>query len=117
LQFADIPGPRVRLEKLHRLTGDDVDILAKLATETLEVVVNQKFQIIFALAQRRQADGKNAQAIVKVLAESARARQRLEFLVRGRNQAHVGPDGLVAAYAFKALFLQKAKHLTLRQRR
>src|SRR5207249_2797829 len=64
----------------------------------------------------RQADAEDIQAVIQIAAEPPRGYQLLQVAVGGREQPHVGLDGLVAADALEALLLEQAQQLRLRQR-
>ena len=62
-------------------------------------VPREQRNVFRALAQMRQAQANDVQAVVQVLAEQALAHALLEILVRRRDDAHVRLDRLVAADA------------------
>ena len=117
LQLADVARPGVAAQQVHRLGGDLADLPAQLPVEAPHVVADQHGQVVAALAQGRQVDREDAQAIVEVGAELPLRRRRLQVAVRGRDQPHVGLDRLVAADPLERLFLQHAQDLALRRQR
>ena len=58
-------------------------------------------------------DRQHVEAVEEVLAEAAGCGQRLQVLVGGGDDAHVGVDRRVAAHALELLFLQHAEQLGL----
>src|SRR5262249_59230111 len=74
-------------------------------------------QVVAALAQRRQVDGEDAEAVIQVRPELALRRPGLQVAVRGGDESDVRPDGLAAADALEGLVLQQAQHLRLKRQR
>ena len=75
LELADVARPVVALEHLHRVDRD----LAQRATSICSAVllqeeVDQERDVLAPLAQRRQVDRDDVEAVVEVLAEVARRR-------------------------------------------
>ena len=67
-----------------------------------------------ALAERRELQGDDVEAVVEVLAEVALRDALLEVAVRGGDDAHVDLERLVAADALERPLLQEAQQLHLR---
>ena len=69
------------------------------------------------VAQRRQQDRDDIDAVIKIGAEFAALHRRFEIPVGGENKAHVHLDRLRAADALELAFLQHAQQLGLEGRR
>ena len=70
-QLADVAGPAVRLQPLHRLGGDAAHPLLELGVVGVDVEVHERRNVVGALAQRRQHDRQHVQAVVQILAEAS----------------------------------------------
>ncbi len=104
----------VLLEKLHGLGRQAVDAAIELAVHAPQEVVHQQRDVVDPLAERRNADREDVQAVEQVLAEAARRGQRFQVLVGRGDEPHVGVDRGVAAHAFELSFLQQPQQLRLR---
>src|SRR5689334_24785676 len=62
LQFANIAGPGIAGQGLHRPLGDGFDLLLHSARQARDKVMDQKRDIAWALTQRRNFDWENIQA-------------------------------------------------------
>ncbi len=74
---------------------------------------HQHRNVLAPLAQRRQADADDVQAMVEVLAKTPVGDARLEVLVGGGDDAHVDVDLLEAADAVETAVRQYAKQSRL----
>ena len=68
------------------------------------------------LAQRRNIDGHNIQAVVKVFAKRSFFQRRAQITIRGGDQPHIHLDGLGPAQPLKLALLQYAQQLYLDRR-
>src|SRR5690349_21357557 len=66
LELADVPRPRVRAQPCERVWRDLANLSAQLDAEPPEIVLHEDRQIIHALAQRRQVDRENSEAVIQV---------------------------------------------------
>ena len=82
-----------------------------------EEMPRQQRNVLGALAQARQAQADDVEAMVEVLAERALAHALLEVLVRGGDHPHVDLHLLVAADAIEAAVRQHAQQPRLQLRR
>src|SRR5438552_8614131 len=78
-----------------------------------EEVYGKQTDVVPALAQRRDPDRKDAQAIQEVLPEGAGAHGLIEVAVRGRDDPHVDRAARVAADRSHLAVLEDAKQLCL----
>ena len=77
-------------------------------------VADQQGDVVEPVAQGRQVDGDDVQAVVQVLAEAAAASiSLLQVPVGGRDDAHVDVPHLVLAHAAELPLLQDAQQLGL----
>ena len=79
-------------------------------------IIGQGADVFAALAQRGDADGNYAQAIVEIFAEFLLRDQFLQIAIGGGDDAHRNLDGLLAADAMEFAFLQNAEEFGLRSR-
>ena len=82
--------------------------------ELANEVVDQRRDIVAALAQRRQFDVEDIEPVEKVGAELALLDQLFQILVGGGDAAEVHLDDLVAAHARDLALLQNAQQIGLR---
>ena len=115
LELAHVTRPVITGQHIDRRRRDALDVALVLARELLEEVIDEQQHIRLALAQRRNEQGEDVQAVVEILAERAGRDRLLEILVGRRNQAHVGLDRLGAADALELALLQHAQQLDLRR--
>ena len=76
-------------------------------------VVGQQEDVVLPLAERRQEDREDVDAVVEVLAEKSRLDERLQVAVGGGDDPHVGLDRAIAAHALELALLQDAEQLDL----
>ena len=104
------PGaPRRRRDR-----GRSVPALA--GREAIQEVAHEPRDVLAPLAQRRQDDLDDAQAVVEVLAELAARDPLGESRVRGGEHAHVDRDAAPAADALDLALLEDAQELGLERR-
>ena len=75
---------------------------------------SQQRNVFFALAQRRQVDGDDVQAVIQVFAELALAHGLPQIDVGGGDDAHIHLHLLHAAQVHELAVLQDAQNLGLR---
>ena len=107
-QLADVAGPVVLLEGgegvfVHFYAGTAV-LLAELEEELLD----QQGDVFLAVAQRRDEEGDDVEAVEEVFAEVAAGDLFLEVLVGSGDDADVDVDGVAGADGEEALFVQRA---------
>ena len=117
LQLPDVAGPVVALEHGQGLRGDAAHLLAELLAELLEEVGDEQRDVLAALAQRRQVDRDDVEAVEEVLAHRPLRHRRLEVAVGGGDEPHVGLDVLRVADAPDLALLDGPQELDLQQRR
>src|SRR5207302_11007621 len=94
----------------HRLPAVLLDYLTR-------EMLDQRWDILAALAQRRQPQGEHVDAVEQVGAELAGPDQRFKVAVRGRQHANIHRNAAVAAHALDLAFLEHAQELRLHRER
>src|SRR5207245_2603034 len=112
-QLADVAGPRVLGEHLHRLRREAGELLAALAAEAIDEVLHQQRDVVAPLLERRERDVEHVEAEVEVLAEAAPLDLLLEVAIGGADHAHVDADLALAAQPAQPLLLHDAQELGL----
>ena len=77
-------------------------------------MIDQRGNVFAALAQRRDLDVENIQAVVKIRAKFPLLDQLLQVLVGRRDDAEIDLDGLIAAHAHNLALLQNTQQVGLR---
>src|SRR5262245_28503869 len=94
LQLADVAGPRVAHETVHRRLGHPLDPPAELLAELSQKERHQLRDVGCALSERRYAERKDVQAVEEVGAEPAARDRLLQVAVGRRNHPDVDPYAL-----------------------
>ena len=113
LQLAHIAGPVVAHQHVDGGCRDAADLPPVLPRVLGEEVVREQHDVRFAVAQRRDEDGEDVQAVVQVLAELALGHARLEVAVGGHHQPDVDADRFGAAKPLELPLLKDAQELHL----
>src|SRR5205823_6884253 len=92
-ELAHVARKRVAGEQRERLVAGLADGLLQLRREPSRQMPGEGRDVLPPVAQRRQADRKDAQAVVQVLAEAARLHLVLEATVGGRDHPYVDRAG------------------------
>src|SRR6185503_14016628 len=116
-ELADVAWPMARDEQLDGLGRIDLAFLAALRRDLPQEVLDEQRNVLAALAQRRQMNVDDVEAVVEVLAERALDHQILEILMRGRDHARIDLDRLRAADGPHLLLLKDAQQLDLEPHR
>ena len=113
LELADVARPPVVLQHRQRRGGEALHVLAEPAVVAGEEELHQVGQVLDALAQRRDADRDDVDAVEQVLAERALAHAALEVDVGGGDQPELHLDRLAAADPLDLALLDGAQQLGL----
>ena len=89
-ELADVARPRVLAQRRHRVLGDALDDGGAVG-ESLEEVIDQLGDVFSSLAQRRDDEVNDVEAIEQVLAKVPVGDHRAEVAVGRGNDAHVHP--------------------------
>ena len=100
-----------------RRPRDPGDRLPHLRREPGHEVLGQERDVVAALAQRRQPDRDDVDAVEQVLAERALGHHLRQVAIGGGDDADVGLDLLGPAEPAEAALLQDAQQLDLHERR
>src|SRR5271166_6066092 len=111
-KFADVAHPRVGLQFSQSL-------LAEVLTRSLEVqeISGQHGDVVWALAQRWNAQVKLADAMKQVFAEAAFLHCGFEILIGGGDHTHIHFDLTIASQPVVGLAIEKAQELDLNMSR
>jgi len=114
LQFPHVARPGVLQE--HPLGGrlQSFDGLAELPVVEGDEVPGQRQDIARPLGQRREADGADIEPVEQVLAELVLAAERLQVLVRRRDDADVDNDVPQASDPLESAGLEEPEELGLK---
>ena len=88
-QFADVPRPAVRDERVARVVVEPRGRTAHGLAQLLQELLGKQRHIVEAVPQRRQQNVEHLQAVVQVLSEIASLDRLLQVAVRRSNDAHV----------------------------
>ena len=113
LQFADISRPVIVHQSLHRFGRNSGDGFSGFLCVALEKIIGERGNVFLVIAQRRNVDGHDVQAVVEVLAERAFFERGAEVAVGGGDQAHVHLVRFRSAQALELAVLQHAQKLHL----
>ncbi len=113
-QLTDIAGPGIILECQHHGIAYHPHLAAVLLVHLFEEMRDQFRDVGLVIAQRRERDIENVQAIKKVLAQLALGDCLLGNLVGGREHTHVYRCFHLTAQAAQLAVFQHAQQLGLR---
>ncbi len=112
-QLADVAGPMILLERgegvfVHLDAGPPV-----LGTKLGEKLFDEQRDILLAIAQRRDEEGDDVEAIEEVFAEVAAGDLFFKVFVGGGDDAYVDVHGVAGADGKEALFVEGTEDLGL----
>ena len=113
LEFADVPGPRIGLDDLHGRRRKPRDPRAPLPPVLREKMLQQNRNIAPPLAQRRQVELTDADAVEKVLTKLPLLDQVPELLVGGHQEPEIDLDAFDAPQRLDHVVFQHAQELGL----
>src|ERR1700730_6321834 len=116
VELAHIAGPIVIHQKFQRGRGEVTQRLVVFLAVAGEEMREERGNIFAAIAQRRQLQVNDIQAVIKIFAEAAFADQGEEFHVGSGDDAYVDLDLLGATEAHEFALLNYAEELGLRFR-
>src|SRR5579862_3840146 len=112
-QLADIAWPVPRRKPLHRCSWNGIDLFFHAAAVLLSEVSNQQWNVLRPLPQWRNANWKNIQTIIQILAKLASLDHLFQITIRGCHQPHIHFLRASTAESFKFSLLQGAQQLWL----
>src|SRR5262245_10058607 len=113
LEFANVSGPPVAAHHVEGLGRNLLDLPLHSRGEASDEMADQWLDVPRALAQRRDADREDIQAIVEIITEAVRFDHLGEVSVRRCHQTNVDPDGPSSADTHELLILENAEELRL----
>src|SRR5215471_11895369 len=113
LQFPNVPWPGVSHQRIDRLGRDIVDSLVHPLSVERGEVPGQLGNVLGALAQSRNVDGKHVQAVEQVLAKCSLLDHGAQISMRGGDDADVDLVRMVATKPLEFLLLQDPKQFCL----
>jgi len=111
--LADVAGPVGVHEELQRFRRDAAERAVVGRRELGDEAAHQQGDVGPALAQRRQVNGEDVEAIEQVVSKPAQRDLFLERLIRRRDHPHVDFDRLCPADAEKRAILEHPQQLDL----
>jgi hypothetical protein len=113
-QLPDVPRPAMRPERGNGISGEALRGEPIVSTGSAEKLLDQKDQVVTALAQRRNTERHHGQPVVEVLAESPSPDGGLEVLARGGDDPDVDGPAHRAAQGAHLLLLHHLEQLGLK---
>ena len=113
LQLADVPGPSIGDEAPHGLPAHSVDPLADASGELVDQEPHEQRDVLGAVAERRERDREDAEAVVEVFAERLVADGLEQVAVGGGDDPDVDRHRRAAADALDLALLEDAEELGL----
>ena len=117
LQLAHIAGPRIAEQRGLRIGRQCRLRQAERLAIQADEVLGQRQDVSGALAQRRQVDVRDAQAVIQVRAKALRLHRAAQVDVGRGQQAHIQRNRPARAHAHHLALLQHAQQLYLERRR
>ena len=113
-QLADVAGPVILLEG-----GEGGSVISTCGRpycwpNSCEEFAGEQRDVFLAVAQRRNEEGDDVEAVEEVFAEVAAGDLFFEVFIGGGDDAGVDVDGSAGADGIEALFVQSAQNLCLR---
>ena len=97
LELADVARPAVALEHGKGIRLDAVDALSFLGGEAGNEMADEFRHVVKAIAQRRNPDGEDVEAVVEVLAQAPLPHEINQVLVGRPDQPDIDLDGVLGA--------------------
>ena len=113
LQLADVPGPSIGDEASHGLPAHSVDPLADASGELVDQEPHEQRDVLGAVAERRERDREDAEAVVEVFAEGLVVDGLEQVAVGGGDDPDVDRQRRAAADALDLALLEDAEELGL----
>ena len=92
VELAHVALPRQRHEELQGRAVDALEVLLQLAVVHRHEVLDERRDVLAALAQRRNLDAEDVEPVVEIVAERALCHDLREVAVGGGDDAHVDLD-------------------------
>ena len=108
-----LPGHGYCLQHLIRLGSDADDGFAHLAAVAVGEKLRQKADVVPSVAQRRQVDLDDIDAVIEILPEESLPNHRLQVSSRRGDDADIDFDFIAAADPSNLPFLKRAQKFGL----
>src|SRR5438128_1953231 len=105
----------MRFQQTDGLWRDGRDRLSRLRAVLAQEMLGQPWDILPALAKRREPKAHDVQSVVKILPEASALHRFFEVAISRRDDPDVDPDGLGAADALELVLLEDAQELRLQR--
>ena len=109
--LTDVPGPRVTLQRLHRLLLDRRNLFPQLPGISLYEGLDQQRDVFCPLPEGRDGDGEDVEPIVKVLPKPAFPDLFLKVSICRCHDPYIDFDGMGRAQALKLVMLDRPDSL------
>src|SRR4029079_11373095 len=107
LELANVPGPTIIHQGGHRVRRHVLHVLFDANGRAPNEVVDQRRDVLAAIAQRRNSNDEGAETEIEVFAEGASVDGRPQIPVGGRHDAGVHFDGALRPHASNLTFLER----------
>ena len=116
-QFTHITRPGILLQPFHHIIRYFPEILVEEFGIAVCKMEDQCFDILLPFPQRRDFDGDNIQAVIKILPEFLLPYHFLQIFIGGRQNPHIDRNLLIGTNADDLPFLQDTQQLCLQIQR
>src|SRR6185503_3153129 len=103
--LSDVSGPRLMAERVQGLGRNHLDLPTHADRETVDEMANERVDVLRPLAQRRDRDRKDGEAIVEIVAVALIVDHAGEIAVGRGDHSDVHLDRARAAEALELLLL------------
>src|SRR6185369_14503602 len=116
-QLANVPRPRLHLQKLDRRAIDFLERNALRFADILDQDFTKQRDVLGSFPKRRDVERHDVEAIVEIRSELALLYEAGKIATARGNHAHVDPRHRVRAHRLDLAFLQRAQQLGLNPQR
>src|SRR2546427_6537881 len=113
LELANVPRPAVSRQRLHRLRRNRLDGPVHPARVVLDEMSHEQRDVFRPVAQRRQVDRENVEAIKQVRPKLLLVDERGEVAIRRCDQSRVRAERTAAPQSLELALLEHAEELRL----
>ena len=104
---------KIRLSKLQISTGKIISSAGSIVAVSIGKMINQQWNILATLRQRRNMKRYEVDAIIQIFAKSYNGYQRFHIPLASSDHAHIDTPHLAVAQYFESLILQHPQQLDL----
>src|SRR5437764_270918 len=113
VEFADVAGPGVRQQRLHRALIECAQVLAVVVAMRAQEMRREHRDILATIAEWRQPDLDGIQTEQQILAKLAFGDLGIEIGIRRRKNADIYATRLRRTYALELACLERTQQLRL----